>query len=476
MTPRRSPQNQPLRIAVVGGGIAGVTAAWKLRKLLGDRANILIAEAYDRLGGKLKTVNFANGPVDMGAEAFMGMRQDFVEIIKEVGLESQLRTPSGKPSGLFVDGQLVDIPRATIMGIPADGASVEHVVGAEAAARIDAERTGTPMTWTPGQDASVGQLVEARFGATVVHRLVSPMLGGVYSSAAHDLGVRATIPQLAAELDRRGESGEGFFLSDVIKDLLDQRSQRAANSGGAPAPMFYSLECGYRGLINAMLKQSGAEVLYNTGVESIGRSSKGWYIEPIGNVDAVVIATPAPTASVLLQDMAPKAAEALSAIELASSVVVGMRFASDVGIPERSGVLLGPDAPTEAKAFTFSSRKWPHLDARGGAFVRASFGTLREPWYVEAEDLALLAYAMDDLQTLTGERKKPEEFFVQRWWGGIPCYGPGYQEIANTAYEDVRDIKGLALAGSMLNGVGVPATAATGIAAAEEIVNEMGWA
>ena len=473
MTGTKATATRPVRVAVVGGGIAGVSAAWKLRKLLGDRAHILIAEAYDRVGGKLKTVNFANGPVDMGAEAFMGVRQDFVELVNAAGLENELRTPSGLPSGFFVDGQLVDIPKATVMGIPADGGSVEHVVGSEAAARIDAERSGQPMTWKPGQDASVGQLVEARYGAAAVKRLVSPMLGGVYSSSAYALGVRATIPQLAAELDRRGGQGEGFFLSNVISSLLEKR---AAHQSSAPAPVFYGLERGYRSLVAALLEQSGAEVLYNSGVESIGRGHDGWYIEPIGSVDAVILATPAPTASVLLQDMAPTASEALNSIQLASSVVVGMRFASDHGIPERSGVLLGGDAPTEAKAFTFSSKKWPHIAQRGGAFVRASFGTLHEPWYVEADDLALLAYALEDLQKFTGERKKPEEFFVQRWWGGIPCYGVGHQQLSEAAYRDVRDIRGLALAGSMLNGVGVPASAATGIAAAEEIVEEMGWA
>lgn len=464
----------PLRVAVVGGGIAGLTAAWELRRLLGDRAHILIAEAYDRVGGKLKTVNFATGPMDMGAEAFMGARQDFVEIVKAVGLEDQLREPSGLPSGLFVDGQLVDIPRRTLMGIPADGETVRHVVGAEAAEKIDAEKNGVPMTWSPGQDTSVGQLVEARYGATVVHRLVTPMLGGVYSSAAHDLGVRATMPQLAEELDARGDDGGEFFLSDVIEDLLSRRKSAPKASGPRP-PMFLSLENGYRSLVNVLLEQSGAEVLYNTGVESIGRNSEGWYIEPIGVVDAVVLAAPAPTNSVLLQHMAPAASEALGEVDLASSVVVGMRFASDHGIPERSGVLLGPDAPTEAKAFTFSSRKWPHLAERGGAFVRASFGTYREPWHVEADDLALLAYAMDDLQTITGERKKPEEFFVQRWWGGLPRYGVGYNKLIDKAFAEVKEIRGLALAGACLDGVGVPAAAASGRAAAREIVEEMGW-
>ena len=473
----RSQADRPIRVAVVGGGIAGVTAAWELRKRLGPEAHILIAEAYDRLGGKLKTVNFANGPVDMGAEAFMGLRQDFVDLVREVGLGDQLRTPSSdRPSGFFVDGKLVDIPRGTLMGIPATGASVAEVVGPEAAARIDAERSGAPMTWEPGQDVSVGQLVEARLGRVVVDRMVTPLLGGVYSTAADDLGVRATIPQLAEVLDERGAGGAEFYLIDVVQQLLDQRAAKAAHTdAGARPPMFYGFESGYRRLIDALRAQSGAEVLYNTGVESIGRNNDGWYLEPIGFVDAVILAAPAPTTSVLLQDVAPVAAEAMRSIDLASSVVVGMRFASAYGIPERSGVLLGPDAPTEAKAFTFSSRKWPHLEQRGGAFVRASFGTFRDPWYVEADDRALVAYALDDLEKITGERKKPEEYFVQRWWGGIPRYGVGYMERINEAFQDVRDIRGLALAGSMLSGVGVPATAATGRAAAAEIVEEMGW-
>src|SRR5699024_7935731 len=125
----------------------------------------------------------------------------------------------------------------------------------------------------------------------------------------------------------------------------------------------------------------------------------------------------------ILEDAAPVAAEALGSVELSSSAVVGMRFASDHGIPERSGVLLGSYSGTAAKAFTFSSKKWPHLAQGGGAFVRASFGTKEEPWYVDASDRALLGYALEDLQRVTGERKTPAYICGQRWHGGIPCYG-----------------------------------------------------
>ena len=113
-----------LRVAIIGGGIAGLAAAWELRRQLGPNARILLTEAYDRLGGKLKTVNYANGPVDMGAEAYMGFRQDFTELVESVGLGDQLCVPSGLPSGFYVDGALVDIPRRTLMGIPSRGADV----------------------------------------------------------------------------------------------------------------------------------------------------------------------------------------------------------------------------------------------------------------------------------------------------------------------------------------------------------------
>lgn len=460
-----------LRVAVIGGGIAGLAAAWELRRQLGPNARILLTEAYDRLGGKLKTVNYANGPVDMGAEAYMGFRQDFTELVESVGLGDQLCVPSGLPSGFYVDGALVDIPRRTLMGIPSRGADVAEVVGQDGAARIDAERNGQPMTWTPGQDTSVGQMVEARLGRIVVDRLVSPLLGGVYSCNAFDLGVRATLPQLAAELDRRGAEGQPFFLVDAIEHLLSQRPE--PKEGEKPKPVFRSLRGGYASLVDALVRHANPELLRNTAVESIGRTRGGYYIDPIGEFDAVIVATPAPTASAILQYMAPTAADVLGEIDLASSVVVGMRMASAHGIPERSGVLLGSDAPTEAKAFTFSSRKWPHLAERGGAFVRASFGSFGNPWHLEVDNRALLSFAVEDLERITGERKTPEEYFVQRWWGGLPRYGVGYMDAMSQAYDEVLGIRGLALAGSMLNGVGVPATAASGVEAAREIIREM---
>jgi oxygen-dependent protoporphyrinogen oxidase len=464
-------------VAVIGGGISGVTAAWELRRQLGPEAAITVFEAYDRLGGKLKTVDFADGPVDMGAEAFLTRRTGLDAIIREVGLADQLRVPSGLPSGFFADGHLVSAPAHTVMGIPAHGADVADLVSVETAARIDAEPDAAGLDWTPGTDINVGELVRSRYGDEAVQRLVSPMLGGVYSSSADDLGLRATVPDLAAEFDALAERDGTVHLATAVQRMLDRRAvaaEKQRESGTAPAPAFNTLATGYRELVRQLARAADADIRLNSQVESVSSWQGGYWLEPFGQFDAVIVATPAPTAAVLLQDVVPHAATRLDRVQLASSAVVGMRFATDEGLPHRSGVLLGSDAPTHAKAFTFSSRKWPHIADRGGAFVRASFGTLRDPGLLDADDETLIGYAVEDLATVTGASLRPVETFVQRWWGGLPCYGVGHRRLVDGVRAAVGEVDGIAVAGAVFDGVGVPACADTGRAAATKIVADLG--
>ncbi|WP_349018789.1 protoporphyrinogen oxidase [Corynebacterium bovis] len=457
-------------VAVIGGGVSGLAAAWELRRRTGSGTRILLLEAYGRLGGKLKTVDFDGGPVDMGAEAFLVRREDFTRLIDDLGLSGDLVSPSGARSAFFVDGELTDIPSATVMGVPAEGAAVAGVVSAEACRAVDAERDAEPLPWVPGDDVNVGQLVGARFGREVVDRLVSPLLGGVYSCDADDLGLRATVPQLAEALDGLATAGRPVSLGAAVREVLDARPAPAA--GETRPPAFGALRGGYRSLVRALAAGADAEIKLNTAVESIGRYRGGFYLEPVGEVDAVVVATPAPTAAVLLADTVPDAAEILSAVDLASSAVVGMRF-DDAFLPDRSGVLIGTSGPTAAKAFTFSSRKWPHLGERGGDLVRASFGSFGDDSLVEAPDDDLLGYALRDLRTVLGPCPDPAEIFVQRWWGGLPRYGVGHAELTGIARAAVDAVPGIALAGSFLDGVGVPACAVSGREAARSIAAEL---
>lgn len=474
-----------MRIAIIGAGLAGLTAAYELRE---SGHQVDVYEATDRLGGKLFTVPFEAGPTDMGAEAFMARRTDAVEFFTELGLGGSLVEPSGLGSLVYVDGRSEPLPRAGIMGIPASSEPVAHLVSAETAARIDGEGDEPGFAWTVGGDTNVGALVRGRYGDEVVDNIVTSLLGGVYSCAADDLGVRATIPQLAEEFDRLARAagaGEGesaaVHLSTAVANLERARKELPTGQGA----VFNAFRDGYQELYEELGERSGADIYVDafiSGVERVDASKgnaagftlKGGERDEDGNdivYGRVILAVPAPTASLLLKGVAPEASASLSSVKLANSAVVGMRFATDEGLPDNSGVLVAAgEEGVRAKAFTFSSRKWPHLAERGGALVRASFGRFGDNVALTASEDDLVDWALDDLQTITGFDGRAaglEEIYVQRWFGGIPRYDEHHldtvQDVLAKLPEDITVV------GAWVGGVGVPAVIAQARVAAQGI-------
>ena len=170
------------------------------------------------------------------------------------------------------------------------------------------------------------------------------------------------------------------------------------------------------------------------------------------------------TAALLLKQIAPQVSTTLSGVKLANSVVVGMRFATDEGLPENSGVLVATGADdVTTKAFTFSSRKWPHLAERGGALVRASFGRFGDDIAIRADEDDLVDWALDDLATITGFDGREaglEEIYVQRWFGGLPRFDEGHVQVVADVEKQLADVDGISATGAWAGGVGVPAVIA----------------
>lgn len=458
-----------MNIAIIGAGLAGLTAAYELREA---DARVDVYEATDRIGGKLYTVAFEAGPTDMGAEAFLARRADAVEFFRELGLGESLVEPSGLGSLVYVDGRTEPLPRAGIMGIPSSSGPVAHLVSEETAAKIDAEGGEPGFEWERGADANVGKLVRERYGDEVVDTIVTSLLGGVYSCAADDLGVRATIPQLAEEFDRLAERGP-VHLSEAVRNLESARKELPTGQGA----VFNAFRDGYQELYEELAERSGADIYVDafiSGIERAGDGTAGKFRLKGGEdveYDAVLLAVPAPTAALLLKQVAPEAAAALAPVKLANSAVVGMRFATDEGLPQHSGVLVAAgEADVRAKAFTFSSRKWPHLAQRGGALVRASFGRFGDDVALRASEDDLVDWALDDLKTITGFDGREaglEEIYVQRWFGGIPRYDEHHLDTVARVVDTLP--AGVAVTGAWVGGVGVPAVIAHARAAAERL-------
>jgi oxygen-dependent protoporphyrinogen oxidase len=245
--------------------------------------------------------------------------------------------------------------------------------------------------------------------------------------------------------------------------------------------VFGALRHGYATLVDALA--AGADVRLSTTVRSVARRADGWRLvlgpgQGVLDVDAVVLAVPAPAVARLLADVAPVAARAAGAIELASSVVIALAYreADAATLPATSGVLVAADEPLSIKAATHSARKWPHLASSatdGLVRLRVSLGRFGEAAALQVDDSELVARARADLAALAGITAAPVAAYVQRWGGGLPQYAVGHLDRVRAIEDGVAAMAGLAVTGAALHGVGVPACVGTARAAAERVAAQL---
>ncbi|MFP5020466.1 protoporphyrinogen oxidase [Pseudonocardia phyllosphaerae] len=462
------------RVAVVGGGVSGLAAAHRLRTQLGPAAEILLLEQRDRLGGVLDTVDLAGTPVDVGAEAFLVRRPEVLDLVTELGLGDSLTHPTAATATIRAGGRTVGLPRGTLMGVPGPAAALDGVLSADGLARAAAEAT-RPLSWTPGSDVALGALLRERFGPEVVDRIADPLLGGVYAGRVDALGLRATVPALATALD----DGAGSVTAAAGAGMAAS-GQRAGTLAG---PVFGALRGGYRELVDALAGAAKARVRTGVTVRALEHTGTGaapdaWRLTlgPVPSpeyldVDAVVLAVPAPAVRRLLEPVVPAAAAAAGRIDLASSAVVALAYrACDVtGMPATSGCLVAADEPLPVKGVTHSSAKWAHLGADGLVRIRASTGRFGEEAGLQVDDDELVARTRRALSELDGIGAEPVAAHVARWGGGLPQYGVGHGDVVAALTGALAGVAGLEVTGAMLHGVGVPACVGTARAAADRL-------
>jgi protoporphyrinogen/coproporphyrinogen III oxidase len=452
------------RVAVVGGGITGLSAALRLRDRLGPDAEVTVWDQADRVGGKLHTGTVAGLTVEWGADAFVvrdpvvGGDSRAVALARRLGLD--LVHPEPVPPALLVDGALRPVPGGTLLGVPGDLAAVAPV--AAPAAERDAD-AGRPVLG-PDEDVAVGALVRERLGDQVVDRLVDPMLGGVYAGRADDLSLAATMPSLA-ETCRTERT-----LTGAVAAALAGSPRRA---GG---PVFASVRGGIERLVDAMALASGARLALGRPVRELSRVGSGWrlvvgpYRDPESvDVDAVVLAVPSSPAARLLRTAHEPAAGPVGVLDYASVALVTLALSPSAELPERSGFLVPATEGLTIKAATFFPRKWAHLRQEGAPqLVRASVGRYGEEGLLRMADEALAQRVHEDLSVALGRPvPAPVATHVQRWGGALPQYAPGH--LARVAQARSVLPPTLRLAGAGYDGVGVPACIRSGETAAEEV-------
>jgi oxygen-dependent protoporphyrinogen oxidase len=439
--------------SVVGGGISGLVAAYRLRVAAGPDASITVFDPADRLGGALRTERVGGQYVDVGAEAFIARRPEVSALLAELGLAGRQVGTTGVRPLIFSGGRLHQMPQGTLQGIPARAESVAGLVDDATVARISDERT-RPLSWRRGADPTVAELVGDRFGDQVVTRSVEPLLAGVYAGSAATIGLRAAVPPLAVALDRGARS-----VTEAVRDALPPP---------ADGSVFGAVDGGYRTLLDELVRRARFQWA-QVAARRIDREARGWdLVDDEGahwHADGVVLAVPAPRLPRLIEHVAPQTAAAARRIAVASTALVVLALPGGTPMPEQSGVLVAGGERVHAKAVTLTSRKWGQ---RGNVeLVRLSFGRFGDRLARDAGDEELLSWAAADLADVFGINQEPLDCHVQRWIDAMPQYGPGHAGLVAELRAGLPPT--LAVAGGYLDGIGVPACVASGTRAAASL-------
>ncbi|MER5490386.1 protoporphyrinogen oxidase [Streptomyces sp. NPDC002490] len=467
MRAEHTPPGGARSFVVIGGGIAGLTAALHLLTAVDGAVEVTVLEASDRFGGKLLPGEVAGARVDLGAESLLARRPEALDLAREVGLGDRLVPPATTSASVWTRGALRPMPKGHVMGVPAAPELLAGILSPEGLERARAEDTLPPVDPAElDEDIAVGAYVAARLGREVVDRLVEPLLGGVYAGDAYRLSLRSTMPQLH----------EAARTRPTLTAAARAIQQRAAENA-APGPVFMGVEGGVGTLPAAVadaVRARGGTLLPATAATALRRTPDGRWEVTAGDrtltADGVVLAAPAPAAARLLAAESPAAAADVAAVEYASMALVTLAYRrADATLPAGSGFLVPPIDGHTVKASTFASQKWGWIAAEtpGLLLVRASVGRHGDTADLAKDDDHLVAAARRDLGAALGLTARPVDTRVTRWHDGIPQYPVGHHARVARVRARLGALPGLAVCGAAYDGVGIPACVAGGRAAAE---------
>ena len=368
---------RPMRLAVVGGGMAGLAAAWEAERIAerdGLELDVTLLEASDRLGGKVSTVREDGFVVEAGADAIVRYKPWALELARDLELAPIPTLPASPAAWIVRGGRARALPAGLNVVVPV-GPPRSLARSPLLSARGKARALGDlVLPRGPGLDEPFGAFVERRLGREVWEALAAPLIGGIYGGDSYDLSTEAAFPQLL-ELERRHRS---LILGS--RAVLRERASRRDGGNG----VFASFAGGLGTLPEAVVAAlSRTEIRLETEVERLEELE----------ADAVVLAVPAHRAATILADAVPEAAAVLATIPYADAPTVTLAFAAD-GFPGRSGhgVLFAEGEGHGVRGLTWIDRKWPGRAPGGTCLVRA-FVAGNEPGRSDDDlvDLALAA-------------------------------------------------------------------------------------
>ena len=436
-------------VAVVGGGISGLAAAYELQK---RGLGVQVLEAQARAGGVVVTERFDRWVVDGGPDSLLVQKPAAVALCRELGIADRLvSTLTPRTAYVLRDGRLHPITEGSFLGFPIKAGALARssLFSLNGKLRMACE---VLIPRGAGGDESIASFVRRRFGQEAVDYLADPLLAGIHAGDAERLSIRALFPRL---LEAERVSGS------VI------RAFRALHVKPSPRGAFVSLPGGTGELVEALVAalQPGT-ISYATQVTDVRRAGNFVIGTPAGSIDAraVILATPAYVTASLLRGIDTALAALCDTVPYASTATVAFGYRRDqVAHPLRGTGFVVPRVERCALlAGTWVTSKWPGRAPDGHVLLRGFLGGGRDPQRLDRSDEELVGEAREELTTLLGITGDPLFARLFRWTRQSPQYEVGHLERVADIDDRLAAISGLYVTGSGFHAIGIPDCIADG--------------
>jgi oxygen-dependent protoporphyrinogen oxidase len=480
-----------VRIAIIGGGIAGLAAAYELEqaRAAGAEMEYTLFESRDRLGGSLATEIVGGTVLERGPDSFLTEKPAGAELCRELGLQDQL-TPSNdaaRKTYILVKNRLVPLPDGLMFLVPTKlmPTALTPLFSIRTKIKMGLELLLPPRP-TGAEDESVAAMVARHFGTEVVDRLADPLLSGIYGGDAAQLSARAVLPKLVEMESEYGSLTRGVLATrGRMAARARETAQKAANGDGlgvgavvgrAARTIFTTLKGGMQQLVDALeAKLKPGSVRLGTAVTSLEKTTTGWVVEAGGvreSCDAVIVCLPAWAASTVLKGLDGTLSEDLAGIPYTSSITLNLVYDESKipALPDGFGFLVPASEGRSMLACTFVHRKFLGRTAPGKAVLRAFLGGIKNEALLSEPDAVLEEIVRREFKDILGITTEPEHVMVTRWGRAMAQYAVGHQERVKRIEERVAALPGLKLAGNAYEGIGIPDCIRLGRKAAREVV------
>jgi oxygen-dependent protoporphyrinogen oxidase len=483
-----SAERKPRKIAVIGGGIAGLSAAWSLEKArrAGEPVSYALYEASSHLGGVIRSEIVDGCVVEGGPDSFLTEKPAAAELCRQLGIADQLlgSNDAERKTYILVGNRLIPLPDGLMFMVPTKlvPTALTPLFSWRTKLRMAREFLFPPRP--AREDESVAAMTCRHFGQETVDRLVSPLLSGVYGGDASDLSVRAVLPRMVS-MEQKHRSLSRAMLAARTNAIPPGKSH-------APRSLFTTLRNGMSQMTDALARElQPGSIHLHTPVRSLRHNSDfcpelkpgckltcGWAIQRDDGpacFDAVILALPAWSSGRLLRPVDRLLSEMLEEIPYSSSITVTLGFSMDQlrSLPPGFGYLVPATERRTMLACTFVHTKFAGRTPPDKGVLRCFLGGAGNDALLDESDERITEKVLTELAEILHISGRPGFVRITRSRQAMAQYAVGHLDRMQFIRDSVATIPGLALAGNAYEGIGVPDCIRTGQHAAHTVLKAL---